>query len=62
MVTLESEAGSPSARVTGITMDWGLLRVEELAQPCDRPTGRFWKLQSDENSFDFWKGLVRSKT
>ena len=60
IVTLESEGGA-RARVMGITMDWGMLRVEELG-PGDKPTGRVWKLQSDENSFDFWKGLVRTKT
>jgi len=60
VVTLESEAGQ-RARVIGITMDWGMLKVEELGIG-DKPTGRIWKLQSDENSFDFWKGLVRAKT
>ncbi len=60
VITLESEGGQ-KARVVGITMDWGMLKVEELG-PGDRPTGRVWKLQSDENSFDFWKGLVRAKT
>jgi len=60
VVTLESEGGA-RARVVAITMDWGMLKVEELG-PGDSPTGRVWKLQSDENSFDFWKGLVRAKT
>ncbi|KAL2259356.1 hypothetical protein VTK26DRAFT_6993 [Humicola hyalothermophila] len=76
VVTLESEAGSPRARVLGITHDWGLLRAEEVVSAEDderggdgevggekrwRGTGRVWALQSDENSFDFWKGLVKRK-
>jgi biotin---protein ligase len=52
--------------VVGITRDWGLLKVEELERgdgdgSSSRTTGRTWALQSDENSFDFWKGLVRRK-
>ncbi|KAI5861446.1 class II aaRS and biotin synthetase [Durotheca rogersii] len=48
------------ARIVGITRDWGLLRAEEL-DDRDRPTGRVWALQSDENSFDFFRGLVRRR-
>lgn len=58
-VTLEAEGGA-RARVVGITRDWGLLRAEEIG-PDGRDTGRTWALQSDENSFDFWKGLVKRK-
>jgi biotin--protein ligase len=58
-VTLEAEGGV-KARVLGITRDWGMLRAEELDGE-GRGTGRVWSLQSDENSFDFWKGLVRRK-
>lgn len=58
-ITLEAEAGV-RARVLGITRDWGMLRVEETDRE-GRGTGRVWGLQSDENSFDFWKGLVRRK-
>jgi biotin---protein ligase len=58
-VTLEAEGGV-RARVMGITTDWGMLTVEELSQD-GRRTGKVWALQSDENSFDFWKGLVRRK-
>ncbi|KAI0477447.1 class II aaRS and biotin synthetase [Xylariaceae sp. FL0804] len=43
------------ARIVGITSDWGMLRAEELA------TGRVWALQSDENSFDFFNGLIKRK-
>ena len=43
------------AIVQGITPDWGLLRVRELG------TNKMWTLQSDENSFDYWKGLIRRK-
>lgn len=59
MVTLEAEGGV-KARVMGITRDWGLLRAQEVGFD-GRPTGRLWALQSDENSFDFWRGLVKRK-
>lgn len=59
MVTLEAEGGI-KAKVVGITRDWGLLRAQEVGFD-GRPTGRIWALQSDENSFDFWKGLVKRK-
>ncbi|EPE07205.1 biotin apo-protein [Ophiostoma piceae UAMH 11346] len=66
MVTLEAVEGAPRARVLGISNDWGLLQVAEVVESSDgredRLTGRVWKLQSDENSFDYWKGLVRTKT
>ncbi|KAF9886710.1 biotin holocarboxylase synthetase [Aspergillus nanangensis] len=58
-VTLE-EAGGVKARIKGITRDYGLLLAEELGWD-DRPTGRVWQLQSDSNSFDFLRGLVRRK-
>jgi biotin---protein ligase len=58
-ITLEAEGGV-KARVVGITRDWGMLRVEET-DPRGRGTGKMWALQSDENSFDYWKGLVRRK-
>jgi biotin--protein ligase len=48
------------ARVLGITRDWGMLRAEETDAE-GRGTGKIWTLQSDENSFDFWKGLVRRR-
>lgn len=59
IVTLEAEGGV-RARILGITRDWGLLRVEELGWE-DRGTGRVWELQSDSNSFDFFKGLLKRK-
>ncbi|KAK2624720.1 hypothetical protein QTJ16_005913 [Diplocarpon rosae] len=59
IVTLEAEGGV-RARVKGITRDWGLLRAEELGWE-DRPTGKIWELQSDSNSFDFFKGLLKRK-
>lgn len=59
VVTLE-EAGGAKARIKGITRDYGLLVAEELGWG-DRPTGRVWQLQSDSNSFDFFRGLVRRK-
>lgn len=58
-VTLEAEGGV-RARVLGITRDWGMLRVEEIDMH-GRGTGKLWALQSDENSFDYWKGLLRKK-
>lgn len=59
IVTLETHEGA-RARIKGITRDWGLLLAEELGWE-DRPTGRIIQLQSDSNSFDFFKGLVRRK-
>ena len=59
VVTLEAEGGV-RARIKGITRDWGLLLVEELDWE-DRATGKMSKLQSDSNSFDFFKGLVKRK-
>ncbi|KAG9254723.1 biotin-protein ligase [Emericellopsis atlantica] len=59
LVTLEQYGGA-NARVLGITRDWGLLRVEEI-DGRGRGTGKMWALQSDENSFDYWRGLMRRK-
>lgn len=58
-IVLEAEGGV-KARVLGITRDWGMLRVEETDRE-GRGIGKIWALQSDENSFDYWKGLVRRK-
>lgn len=59
IVTLETEGGA-RARIKGITRDWGLLLAEELGWE-DRRTGKVWTLQSDSNSFDFFKGLLKRK-
>ena len=59
IVTLEAEGGV-RARIKGITRDWGLLIAEELGWE-DRSTGKIWTLQSDSNSFDFFKGLIKRK-
>ncbi|KAI8631155.1 class II aaRS and biotin synthetase [Xylariaceae sp. FL1651] len=59
IVTLEAEGGV-KARIVGITTDWGMLKAEELGRD-DKPTGKIWALQSDENSFDFFRGLVKRK-
>lgn len=59
LVALEGEGGA-KARVKGITRDWGLLVAEEVSRD-GRATGRRWELQSDSNSFDFFKGLLRRK-
>lgn len=55
-----SPTGPMRARVEGITTDWGMLKVREL-DADGRPINRTWALQSDENSFDYWKGLIRRK-
>lgn len=59
IVTLESEGGV-KCRVKGVEREWGLLVVEELGWEL-RATGKIWTLQTDCNSFDFLKGLVRRK-
>lgn len=59
IVTLEAEGGV-RARIKGVTKDYGLLMAEELGWE-DRTTGKMWQLQSDSNSFDFFKGLVKRK-
>ncbi|KAH8706921.1 biotin-protein ligase [Phaeosphaeriaceae sp. PMI808] len=59
IVTLETEGGV-KARIKGITRDWGMLLAEELGWQ-DRPTGKLISLQSDSNSFDFFRGLLRRK-
>lgn len=59
IVTLEAEAGQ-RAQIKGITRDFGLLIADELGWE-DRPTGKRFELQSDANSFDFFKGLVKRK-
>ncbi|PGH01581.1 biotin-[acetyl-CoA-carboxylase] ligase [Blastomyces parvus] len=59
IVTLEAEGGV-RARIKGITGDYGLLVAEELGWE-DRATGKMWELQSDSNSFDFFKGLIKRK-
>ena len=63
VVTLETEGGM-RAKIRGITRDWGLLVAEELTEGMDgreRGTGKVVQLQSDSNSFDFFKGLVKRK-
>ena len=60
IVTLEAEQGQ-KAQIKGITRDFGLLIAQELGWE-DRPTGKQFELQSDANSFDFFKGLVKRKT
>lgn len=59
IVTLETEGGA-RARIKGITRDWGMLLAEELGSE-DRGTGKIFQLQSDSNSFDFFKGLLKRK-
>lgn len=59
IVTLETEGGA-RARIKGITTDYGMLVAEELGWQ-DRSTGRRFELMSDNNSFDFFNGLVKRK-
>jgi len=59
IVNLEMEAGK-RVRIVGITPDWGLLVGEEVDDE-GRGLGRKVELQSDSNSFDFFKGLIRRK-
>ncbi|KXT18319.1 hypothetical protein AC579_954 [Pseudocercospora musae] len=59
IVTLETEGGA-KAKIKGITTDWGLLVAEGL-DIDGRLTGKRFELQSDSNSFDFLKGLLKKK-
>ncbi|KFY44650.1 hypothetical protein V494_01390 [Pseudogymnoascus sp. VKM F-4513 (FW-928)] len=59
IITLEAEGGV-RARVVGITRDWGFLKVQELGWE-DKPTGKVIELQTDSNSFDFFRGLIKRK-
>jgi biotin--protein ligase len=59
IVTVESEGGL-RARIKGVTRDWGLLLAEELSLE-DRATGHTIALQTDSNSFDFFRGLIKRK-
>lgn len=59
-ITVKEDLGDVKARVLGITRDWGMLKVEETDKD-GRATGRIWGLQSDENSFDYWEGLIKRK-
>lgn len=76
IIVLEEEGGV-TARVKGITRDWGLLRAEEVREVSSRAAagvagygpegdgyvgvGKEFALQSDSNSFDFFKGFVKRK-
>lgn len=59
IVTLETDGGV-RARIKGITTDWGFLLAEEV-KDGDRTTGKTFALQTDSNSFDFFKGLLKRK-
>ncbi|RII11133.1 hypothetical protein CUC08_Gglean007137 [Alternaria sp. MG1] len=64
LVTLEDQQGVQcgcKARIKGITRDWGLLLAEEVREIDGRGTGKIIQIQSDGNSFDFFRGLVRRK-
>lgn len=48
------------AVIRGITLDFGLLNVEQVDRHGN-PTGKFYQLQPDGNSFDIFKGLLKRK-
>ena len=64
IVTLETEGGA-RARIKGVSSDWGLLVAEEAGEQGRLDGagghGRKFALQSDSNSFDFFKGLLKRK-
>ncbi|GAO52133.1 biotin-protein ligase [Saitoella complicata NRRL Y-17804] len=60
LVRLEMESDA-RARIVGITMDHGLLEVEEVDAQGRGMRGRRWHLQADGNSFDMFKGLLKRK-
>lgn len=76
IVKLDAQGGV-YGRIVGITRDWGMLKVDELEKvtattegedggevkdpKMARPNGVRWALRSDENSFDFWAGLIKSR-
>jgi len=64
--------GSPEGNrgiVRGISSEWGNLTVAEISDESrgwsnsqeNHTTGKTWELQSDCNSFDFFKGLLKIK-
>ncbi|KAJ6262805.1 hypothetical protein Dda_1362 [Drechslerella dactyloides] len=59
IVTLD-EMNGVSARIRGLSMDDGTLVVDELDE-FNNKTGKAFKLQTDGNSFDFFKGLLKKK-
>ncbi|KAK9453699.1 biotin-protein ligase [Dipodascopsis uninucleata] len=59
VVTLDMYGGS-KARIKGITLDYGMLIVEELDRNGNE-TGKRYTLQPDGNSFDMLKGLLKKK-
>jgi len=59
VVTLEMEGGA-RARIKGVTTDWGFLLAEEIGRE-GVATGKTFALQTDSNSFDFFKGLLKRK-
>lgn len=52
--------GGEKARIRGITMDYGMLEVEQLDFEGNY-TGKKYTLQPDGNSFDIFRGLLRKK-
>ncbi|CAN6658810.1 biotin--protein ligase [Trichomonascus vanleenenianus] len=60
IVTLEQH-GNMKAKIKGITMDGGMLLVEEVDRN-GKSLGRTVELQPDGNSFDMFRGLLKKKT
>ncbi|KAF3934396.1 hypothetical protein ABW20_dc0108618 [Dactylellina cionopaga] len=59
IVTMEG-TGHTKAQIKGISMEDGMLIVQELDEHATG-TGKMFKLQTDGNSFDFFNGLLRKK-
>ncbi|KAK9468968.1 biotin-protein ligase [Lipomyces arxii] len=52
--------GGVRARIKGISLDYGMLLVEEVTFDGES-TGKMYTLQPDGNSFDMLKGLLKKK-
>lgn len=60
VVTLENY-NNVKVKILGLTHKYGMLNAQEL-DSNGYPTGQFYELQPDGNSFDMLKGLIRNKT
>ncbi|KAI1735089.1 biotin-protein ligase [Xylaria scruposa] len=61
IVTIESIDGAPRGRIVGISSTTSYLLVQELGNN-NQPTGQIHELGPDGNSFDFFHGLLKSRT
>ncbi|PRT56966.1 Biotin--protein ligase [Wickerhamiella sorbophila] len=60
VVTLENY-NNVKVKILGLTHKYGMLNAQEL-DSNGYPTGQFYELQPDGNSFDMLRGLIRNKT